>query len=498
MKISSVMEFLRSMWRNIFRMGGLSLLRFDYKKIIVSVVVGIIGVGMVPPPSLYLRWASIACGAVYFGYILHLIFVGKSFWRVVSSVAFVSVVRGVVEYNWLLEPFNFLPNSGGVGVIIAGVVAVVSMAVYVALFTGMAAGICWLVRCRVAHVRVNRMLSLLLFALLFATMEWIRGWLFTGFMWNPVAVMWTWSPKMMAVARFVRYFGMCVMTVVLLGMMYVLVPYVETRNIRMMKRYGLGIFILVAIWRGVGIWMVDFVQARKPLPNVRVVNVNIDQNMINDYYSHGSVDYVKNYVAEQYMRAIKNMPDWAEVDLFVLPETSSLYDLTNNAFFEGRYASMNNEKSSLIVGFNRYSDIDWATGDFNVYNSIGVVDKNGVQATYDKMHLVPFGEFVPMRSLLKMAKFTAGGRDFSAGAHRDILVVGELKLYPLLCYEAIFETDVPDGVDAIVTISNDAWFGRWGKIQHFEMAKFRAVEAGVPLIRAANMGISAIVDENGR
>ena len=75
------------------------------------VLVGIIGVGMVPPVSLVLRRVSIACGAIYVGYILHLIGRGKSFWRVLRNVLFVCVVRGCIEYNWIVEPFNFLPNA---------------------------------------------------------------------------------------------------------------------------------------------------------------------------------------------------------------------------------------------------------------------------------------------------------------------------------------------------------------------------------------------------
>ena len=352
-----------------------------------------------------------------------------------------------------------------------------------------------------ALVRGKRAVMAFAFAVVFAFMEWVRGWLFTGFMWNPVAVMWSWSPEMMALTRWFRYFGMCVVTLYLLGMVYVIVPYVRDNDMRMVKRYVIGIFIGVAVWRGIGVWQVNFVPKRELHKTVRIVDAMIDQNMINNYFSHGRAEAVKNFVANKYAELVRVGDGWNGTDLFVLPETSSMYDLTNNGYMELFYANMNNEKSAVITGFNRYSDIDFATGDFKVFNSVGVVDKDGVIATYDKMHLVPFGEFVPFRKVLKMAKFTAGGHDFSAGSERKILDVGGMKLYPLLCYEAIFETDVPDDVDAIVTISNDAWFGEWGKVQHLEMAKFRAVEAGKTLIRSANMGAKGysgvVVDENG-
>ena len=309
---------------------------------------------------------------------------------------------------------------------------------------------------------------------------------------------------MMSILRWFSIFCGGVFTVYMLCFAYVIFPcVVGAEKWKSIGRYLALVCVAICIWIGAGIWYVYFVPEKRIGKTVRVVDAMIDQNMINDYYSYGggAIGYVKNFVTEKYERAVK-VDGWDKVDLFVLPESSAMYDLTNNAVFERRYANMNNEKSALIAGFNRYSDIDLVTGGFDVFNSIGVVDSNGVHGTYDKMHLVPFGEFVPFRNVLKMAKFTAGGQDFSAGDRRGVIVAGGLRLYPLLCYEAIFETDVPDGVDAIVTISNDAWFGEWGKVQHLEMAKFRAVQAGVPLILATNMGAKgrsgAVVDEKGR
>ena len=464
-------------------------------------MVGIVGVGMIPPISLYIGIGSIVCGIIYIGYILHLINVGRSFWWVVCNVLFVCMMRGVVEYNWLVEPFNFLPGGSGVLVKLVACVAVVFMALYVGMFTAIASGCVWLVKKRYQYVRDRRFVFVGWFCVMFAFMEWVRSWLFTGFIWNPMVVMWSWSPVMMSIVSWLSFFSAGILTVYLLGIGYIIYPcIVGTKKWKSVYGYLIELFIILCLWIGIGVWKVYFVPVKTMGKKVRIIDAKIDQSIINNF-SYGRTETIKNFVAGQYAELVR-LDGWDDVDLIVLPETSSLCDLTNNEFMEIFYANMNNDKSNMIVGFNRYSDIDFDSNDFSVYNSIGVLDKYGVHATYDKMHLVPFGEFVPFRKLLKMAKFTAGGRDFSRGKERNKLIAGGVNLYPLLCYEAIFETDVPDGVDAIVTISNDAWFGEWGKVQHLEMAKFRAVEAGVPLIRAANMGVNdkgaVVIDERGR
>jgi apolipoprotein N-acyltransferase len=127
---------------------------------------------------------------------------------------------------------------------------------------------------------------------------------------------------------------------------------------------------------------------------------------------------------------------------------------------------------------------------------------------YDKLHLVPFGEYVPLKNILFfVSKLTEGVGDFSAGEGIKSLVVktpsGDMALGPLICYEGIFPNlvrqFVKGGADVLVNITNDAWYGRSSApYQHLSAVAFRAVENGVYLIRAANTGITAIVDPLGR
>jgi apolipoprotein N-acyltransferase len=124
-------------------------------------------------------------------------------------------------------------------------------------------------------------------------------------------------------------------------------------------------------------------------------------------------------------------------------------------------------------------------------------------ALFDKFHLVPLGEYVPLRGIVPLEKITAGIGDFSAGpGPRTLALPGLPPVSPLICYEIIFGGDVVDDATRpgwLLNVTNDAWLGiSSGPHQHFASARFRAVEEGLPLARAANNGISAMVDPYGR
>ncbi len=135
---------------------------------------------------------------------------------------------------------------------------------------------------------------------------------------------------------------------------------------------------------------------------------------------------------------------------------------------------------------------------------IALSDSAEILATYDKARLVPFGEYIPLRSLLPFEKLTAGRGDFLPGSGPKTVEVGGLPPFqPLICYEAIFPgwAEKNDAVRPqwLLNVTNDAWFGEsTGPYQHLQMARTRAVERGLPLVRAANTGISAVVDPLGR
>ena len=157
----------------------------------------------------------------------------------------------------------------------------------------------------------------------------------------------------------------------------------------------------------------------------------------------------------------------------------------------------------LMLGIRRVED-----GEGAWYNSLAVLEPDGtVAATYDKHHLVPFGEYIPRAGLVArlglpgLTTLTSGG--FSAGDGPHLVAVAGLPPFlPLICYEAIFPGALaaPEGrAEWLVQVTNDAWFGEAaGPYQHFAQARVRAIEQGLPLARAANTGISAMVDPFGR
>jgi apolipoprotein N-acyltransferase len=140
----------------------------------------------------------------------------------------------------------------------------------------------------------------------------------------------------------------------------------------------------------------------------------------------------------------------------------------------------------------------------HLWNSLEAVNGNGqIVASYDKAHLVPFGEYVPLRHTLPLSKITPGTMDFAAGpGPRTIELSGLPRFAPLICYEVIFPGAVVDEHDRpawILNVTNDAWYGQSsGPYQHFAIARTRAVEEGLPLIRSANNGVSGVVDPLGR
>ena len=141
------------------------------------------------------------------------------------------------------------------------------------------------------------------------------------------------------------------------------------------------------------------------------------------------------------------------------------------------------------------------------FNSIYVIDHSGsILALYDKVHLVPFGEYLPFKPLLErlgMEVVTKQIGGFQAGDRRRLITIpGTPPVLPLICYEIIFpDAIVPPGARPgwIVNVTNDGWFGiSTGPYQHFQQARISAIEEGLPLVRAANTGISAVVDPVGR
>ncbi|WP_026619593.1 apolipoprotein N-acyltransferase [Ensifer sp. WSM1721] len=334
-------------------------------------------------------------------------------------------------------------------------------------------------------------------ALGFGLAEWLRGFLFTGFPWNAIGYAAMPMPLMMQSAS--------VVSLATINMLAVFV-FAAPALIWTGKGARTGLAIAVALFAAHVAF--GFYRLGQPAPQpsapemtVRVVQPVIDQAKKMDDRERSSIfeDHLSLTAAPAEERGKRP-------DIVVWPETSIPFILTDNPDALARIAEVLEEGQILVAGAVRAEDAGAGLPP-RYYNSIYVIDDRGqIVGAADKIHLVPFGEYLPFEDLLSswglssVAASMPGG--FSAAKIRPLLTLpGGRTVYPLICYEAIFADEV-DGnarlADALLNITNDAWFGDTpGPRQHFHQAQLRAVETGTPMIRAANTGISAIVDARG-
>ena len=249
---------------------------------------------------------------------------------------------------------------------------------------------------------------------------------------------------------------------------------------------------------GYGQWRIEGVErleAEAPHRKVAVVQGNIDQAL--KWNATYQVASVQKYLALS-ERVVKEAPD-----LVVWPETATPFYLFHQpALTEMVTGFVARSGTGFLVGSPSFSS---QGNDFEYYNSAYLIDAAGHRAgRYDKVHLVPFGEYVPLQRYLPfVGKMVAQVGDFKSGPPGTTLVWGNRRLGVQICYEIIFprlsRQMVAGGADILVNMTNDAWFGRTGApYQHFAMAVLRAVENRRTVVRAANTGISAVIDPQGR
>lgn len=337
----------------------------------------------------------------------------------------------------------------------------------------------------------------LVLAASWTSLEWLRGIAFTGFPWNPLATVWTPWDAMVQIASVTGVFGLSLVTVIAAA-----APAAVSGRAGAGRWLPLGFAgaLIVAVWAG-GAWRLAGAGiASVPGVMLRIVQPNIDQKLkwrrdLRDghFARYLELSRTGNGVAGKTTDRITHV---------IWPETAATFVVANDAAKRRIMAAAAPAGGLLLTGSVRTTPR--GTERFKAWNSLHAIDPGGkIVATYDKFHLVPFGEYVPLRSILKLTKLTAGRSDFSFGhGPRTLALDGLPPVSPLICYEAIFPGQVVDPnarPEWLLNVTNDAWFGlSSGPYQHFAAARFRAVEEGLPLVRAANTGISAIVDAYGR
>lgn len=340
---------------------------------------------------------------------------------------------------------------------------------------------------------------------LWTALEYLRANLLTGFPWELLGYSQHGRLTLIQAADVTGVYGISFLVVTLNAAVFLLLCGIFRRRWQdvPLEPRAAGSVVLIALaclggTAGYGQWRlnrIDALMAAAPKPTVAVVQGNIDQARKWDpAFQAATVDRYLHLSLE----ALGGFPE-----LIVWPETATPFYLHEPSPLTDRVVGfVGRAGAPLLVGSPFYQERD---GKIDYYNSAYLLDAEGdVAGRYDKVHLVPFGEYVPLRRLLPfVGKMVPQVGDFKPGRRGTVLRWGDRRLGVQICYEIIFPAlarqMTANGADLLVNITNDAWFGRTAAPeQHFSMAVFRAVENRRTLARAANTGISGFIGPDGR
>jgi apolipoprotein N-acyltransferase len=421
---------------------------------------------------------------VAFGLLCEFLCKQKNIWRALLTGWAFGLGQFAIGLNWIATAFTYQANMPAW----LGWVAVVLLSLYLAVYPAMAAGLAW------RFGREDRVVLVVTLGGAWAICEWLRGTMFTGFPWNPAAAVLVPTP-LIKIGSLIGTYGLSGLVVLLGGAIW-------------LEYYRKWLPLVVIIGATALMWVLP----SSPVPpdplallNVRVVQPDIGQEV------KTGAGY--NTIAERRLAALSG-PGTGDPRLLLWPEaavTVPLQDARTDehrafaAFERSQIGSLLGPNDRLLTGGTAILSKDGIQVD-GAENSVFVLAPGGqIMARYDKAHLVPYGEYLPMRPLLSaigLSRLAPGDLDFTPGpGPRTVDLGGQWgKVGFQLCYEMIFSGYVVDEKNRpgfIFNPSNDAWFGRWGPPQHLAQARLRAAEEGIPVIRATPTGISAVIDGRG-
>jgi len=353
--------------------------------------------------------------------------------------------------------------------------ALFGLPAFIALFYGALSAFVW-------QFRASKLFHFI-FCITWLYVEWLVSWIFTGLPWSSLGYSFAISDILVQASSVFGILGLSFAAVYIGSSLY-------SKNM-LSVRIIVSLSIIIAIIY-YGVQRLDENPTELSEVKIRIVQPSISQ------IAKWDLDvFWKNLYQQIAMSNQDGDPDiilWSEAALTAPYYYKPVYQALLSVFTKDDQVLL-----SGGVNDNRKQD-----DDYEVYSSLIALDDQGkLQFDYHKTHLVPFGEYIPFSKYLPLKKITHGMVDYTPGK-REILYLEPLNLYiqPLVCYESIFSEEVRvsnSEADLMVNITNDAWYGKSsGPYQHFQISRMRAIENGLPMIRAGNNGISAIIDPVGR
>ncbi|MCS0494974.1 apolipoprotein N-acyltransferase [Ancylobacter sp. MQZ15Z-1] len=371
--------------------------------------------------------------------------------------------------------------------------AVLLLPAGLALYVGMGCALAALFWSRTAE-------RILVLAIALTATEWLRGTLLTGFPWNNFGYALASDLAFAQSGAVVGIFGLCFVALAALAAPATLFDAPGRGRYLPVVLAGLT---LAAMW-GAGAWRLATSEVgHVPGVMLRIMQPDLPQDQKFRYDA-------RDQVMDLYVSLSEGKDGLKGITHLFWPESAFPFFLEREPGAISRIAAMLPPGATLITGAVRLEQVPGQTRP-KAYNSIRALgDEGAFLAVADKVHLVPFGEYLPFQETLEslgIQQLTQYRGGFSAADKRTLMrIPGLPTAVPLICYEAIFPSEImPAGLSpdqrpgVLLNLSNDVWFGMTpGPYQHFEQARMRAIEQGLPLIRGTNDGISAIVDPLGR
>jgi apolipoprotein N-acyltransferase len=375
--------------------------------------------------------------------------------------------------------------------------AIGGLPAYLALFTALGFALARLLWTRDA----SRILAL---AASLTIGEWLRGHVLTGFPWNTFGYALTEPLALAQSASLIGLWGLTFVAVAIFASPAVLIDGVS-RTRRPWLAPAAGVLLLVAM----GVFGVIRLSLHPTQlvakTKLRIMQPNLQQDARFNYSA--KADVMKKYLALSDRATGPQSTGVGDANILIWPESAFPFFLSREADAMAQIADLLPKGTVLVTGAVRPPDGPAGARITRAYNSIYVIGDDGtILSVYDKLHLVPFGEYLPFQNFMEKIGFVqltkVQGGFIPGDRRRTMDIPNAPRMLPLICYEAVFPGDITSRDDRpgwIVNLTNDGWFGiSTGPYQHLQQSRLRGIEEGLPVVRAANTGISAVIDPVGR